>query len=116
HVPKIVDMRRHLVMEESDFPTEVTSLFNNIERNSNPWEINNDKRAEWAAGLDVPLMAENPEADVLYWVGCMGSFDESNKKVATDVAKILKEAQINFAFFVTVDAFKWDTVCSIWYI
>jgi len=97
HVPKIVDMRRHLVMEESDFPTEVTSLFNNIERNSNPWEINNDKRAEWAAGLDVPLMAENPEADVLYWVGCMGSFDERNKKVATAVAKILKAAHINFA-------------------
>ena len=97
HVPKIVDMRRHLVMEESDFPTEVTSLFNNIERNSNPWEISNDKRAEWAAGLDIPLMSENPEADVLYWVGCMGSFDERNKKVATAVAKILKAANINFA-------------------
>ncbi len=97
HVPKIVDMRRHLVMEESDFPTEVTSLFNNIERNSNPWEISNDKRAEWAAGLDVPLMSENPNADVLYWVGCMGSFDERNKKVATAVAKILKAAHINFA-------------------
>src|SRR5256884_657955 len=97
HVPKIVDMRRHLVMEESDFPTEVTSLFNNIERNSNPWEISNDKRAEWAAGLDVPLMSENPDADVLYWVGCMGSFDERNKKVATAVAKILKAAHINFA-------------------
>ena len=97
HVPKIVDMRRHLVMEESDFPTEVTSLFNNIERNSNPWEISNDKRAEWAAGLDIPLMAENPDADVLYWVGCMGSFDERNKKVATAVAKILKTAHVNFA-------------------
>ena len=54
HVPKIVDMRRSLVMEESEFPTEVTSLFNNIERNGNPWEISNDKRAEWAASLDIP--------------------------------------------------------------
>lgn len=97
HVPKIVDMRRHLVMEESDFPTEVTSLFNNIERNGNPWEISNDKRAEWAAGLDIPLMGENPDADVLYWVGCMGSFDERNKKVATAVAKVLKAAHVNFA-------------------
>jgi Fe-S oxidoreductase len=97
HVPKIVDMRRHLVMEESDFPTEVTSLFNNIERNFNPWEINNDTRAQWAAGLDVPLMSENPDADVLYWVGCMGSFDQRNKKVATAVAKILKAAKVNFA-------------------
>jgi Fe-S oxidoreductase len=97
HVPKIVDMRRHLVMEESDFPQEVTSLFNNIERNGNPWEINNDKRAEWAAGLDIPLLSENPDADVLYWVGCMGSFDQRNKKVATAVAKILKAAKVNFA-------------------
>ena len=97
HVPKIVDMRRHLVMEESEFPTEVTSLFNNIERNGNPWEISNDKRAEWAAGLDIPLLGENPDAEVLYWVGCMGSFDERNKKVATSVAKVLKAAHVNFA-------------------
>ncbi len=97
HVPKIVDMRRHLVMEESEFPVEVTSLFNNIERNANPWEISNDKRAEWAAELGVPLMAENPDADVLYWVGCMGSFDKRNQKVATAVAKVLLAAKVNFA-------------------
>jgi Fe-S oxidoreductase len=84
-------------MEESDFPQEVTSLFNNIERNGNPWEISNDKRAEWAAGLGIPLLAENPEADVLYWVGCMGSFDQRNKKVATSVAKVLLAAKVNFA-------------------
>ncbi len=97
HVPTIIDMRRHLVMEESNFPAEVTSLFNNIERNFNPWEISNDKRAEWAAGLGVPLMSQNSEADVLYWVGCMGSFDQRNKKVATSVAKILLAAGVNFA-------------------
>jgi Fe-S oxidoreductase len=97
HVPQIVDMRRHLVMEESDFPTEVTPLFNNIERNFNPWEISNDRRAEWAAGLDVPLLSENPDAEVLYWVGCMGSFDRRNQKVATSVVKILKAAGVNFA-------------------
>ncbi len=97
HVPKIVDMRRSLVMEESDFPQEVTSLFNNIERNGNPWEISNDKRAEWAAGMDIPLLAENPEAEVLYWVGCMGSFDQRNQQVATSVAKVLKAANVDFA-------------------
>ncbi len=97
HVPKIVDMRRHLVMEKSEFPTEVTSLFNNIERNANPWEISNDKRADWAADLSVPLLSENPDADVLYWVGCMGSFDKRNQRVATAVAKVLQAAGVNFA-------------------
>jgi len=97
HVSAIVDMRRYLVMEKSEFPTEVTSLFNNMERNNNPWEISNDKRAEWAAGLGIPLMSENPDADVLYWVGCMGSFDKRNQKVATAVAKVLLAAGVNFA-------------------
>ena len=97
HVPKIVDMRRHLVMEEGEFPAEAMATLNNIERNQNPWEISNDKRAEWAAGLGVPLMSENPDADVLYWVGCMGSFDRRNQKVATAVAKILLAAKVNFA-------------------
>jgi Fe-S oxidoreductase len=97
HVPKIVDMRRYLVMEESAFPPEVTSLFNNIERNANPWEISNDRRAEWAAGLDVPLMAEKPDAEVLYWVGCMGSFDQRNRRVATALVKILQAAGVDFA-------------------
>jgi len=97
HVPKIVDMRRSLVMEESDFPKEVTSLFNNIERHGNPWEISSDKRAEWAANLSIPLLVEHPEADVLYWVGCMGSFDQRNKRVASSLAKILQAAKINFA-------------------
>lgn len=97
HVPKIVDMRRHLVMEESAFPSEVTGLFNNIERNGNPWEISNDTRAQWAAQLHIPLLAEHPEADVLYWVGCMGSFDRRNQRVASAVAKILKAAHVDFA-------------------
>ncbi len=90
HVQKIDDMRRHLVMEESSFPQEVTPLFNNLERNGNPWEISNDTRAEWAQALGVKTLAEDPDVEVLYWVGCMGSFDARNRKVATAFAKVMK--------------------------
>jgi Fe-S oxidoreductase len=96
HVVKIDDMRRYLVMEESSFPTEVTSLFNNLERNQNPWEMRNDARGEWAASLGIPTLAEDPDVDVLYWVGCMASFDQRNKKVATALAKVLKAANVRF--------------------
>ena len=96
HVQKIDDMRRYLVMEESRFPQEVTPLFNNLERNGNPWEISNDTRAEWAAGMHVPTLAEDPDVDVLYWVGCMGSFDARNRKVATAFAKVMQAAQVHF--------------------
>jgi Fe-S oxidoreductase len=96
HVQKIDDMRRYLVMEESSFPQEVTPLFNNLERNQNPWEISNDTRAEWAQGLGVKTLAEAPDVDVLYWVGCMGSFDARNRKVATAFAKVMQHAGVRF--------------------
>lgn len=96
HVIKIDDMRRYLVMEESSFPSEVTSLFNNLERNQNPWEMRNDTRGAWAASMGIPTLAEDPEVDVLYWVGCMASFDDRNKKVATALAKVLKAANVKF--------------------
>src|SRR5262249_20452099 len=67
HVQKIDDMRRYLVMEESRFPQEVTPLFTNLERNQNPWEISNDTRADWAKGLGIPTLSDDPEVDVLYW-------------------------------------------------
>jgi Fe-S oxidoreductase len=89
-------MRRHLVMEESSFPQEATSLLNNLERNANPWELRNDSRAEWAAGLGIPTLAEEPELEVLYWVGCMASFDKRNQRVATALAKVLKAAEVRF--------------------
>jgi Fe-S oxidoreductase len=96
HVQKIDDMRRYLVMEESRFPSEVTPLFNNLERNQNPWEISNDTRADWASELGVKTLAEDPEVEVLYWVGCMGSFDARNRKVATAFARIMQAANVKF--------------------
>ncbi|MFI5271646.1 MAG: (Fe-S)-binding protein [Ktedonobacterales bacterium] len=96
HVQKIDDMRRYLVMEESNFPQEVTPLFQNLERNRNPWEISNDTRADWARAVGVKTLAEDPDAEVLYWVGCMGSFDPRNRKVATAFAKVMQHAGVHF--------------------
>ena len=96
HVQKIDDMRRYLVMEESRFPQEVTPLFTNLERNQNPWEISNDTRAEWAQAIGVKTLSEDPDVEVLYWVGCMGSFDARNRKVATAFAKVMQAANVRF--------------------
>jgi Fe-S oxidoreductase len=95
-VQKIDDMRRYLVMDESSFPQEVTPLFNNLERNANPWEISNDTRADWAKGMNVPTLSDDPDVEVLYWVGCMGSFDQRNQKVATAFAKVMQHAGVHF--------------------
>jgi len=97
YVDKIVDMRRHLVQEESRFPTELTRVFKGMETQSNPWGVNADKRDEWAEGLDVPRICDKPDAEYLFFVGCAGSFDDRAKKITKAVAKILDAAGVSYA-------------------
>ncbi|NYE58363.1 heterodisulfide reductase-related iron-sulfur binding cluster [Carboxydothermus ferrireducens] len=104
HIPKTVELRRNLVLMESSFPQEVQLTFRNMENNGNPWGVGWASRADWAEGLDVPILGEmeNPEEiEYLYWVGCAGSFDERNKKVSRALVKILKAAGIKFAILGT---------------
>jgi len=97
HVPKIVDMRRYLVLMESNFPAVVQTAFRGMERNSNPWNLGRALRGDWAKHLDVPILSEGDgEADILYYVGCSGSYDDRNQKVARSMVKILNAAGINF--------------------
>jgi Fe-S oxidoreductase len=99
HIQRIVDMRRYDVLMESRFPTQITGAFKGIENQGNPWGLAQEKRAEWAQGLNIPEMAEveNPDdLDVLYWVGCAGSYDERNQKVSKSFAALMKQAGVKF--------------------
>jgi Fe-S oxidoreductase len=109
YVDKIVDMRRHLVQEESRFPAELTRVFKGMETQSNPWGIGADKRADWAEGLGVPLASERPEAEYLYYVGCAGAFDDRSKKTTIAFATLLKKAGVDFAILGTEEPCNGDT-------
>jgi len=50
-----------------------------------------------AREMGVKTLAENPDAEVLYWVGCYGNFDDRNNKVARALVKCLQAAGVNFA-------------------
>lgn len=97
----IGEMKRYLVLSESRFPEEVQPTFESMERNGSPWAFNPGDRARWADGMDILTMAEAKEKgikpDVLFWVGCMGSFDDRAKKITVAFARILKACNINFA-------------------
>jgi Fe-S oxidoreductase len=97
HVPRIVAMRQGQTLMAETYPKELNPALKGLERNFNPWGIGYDKRADWAEGLDVKLMADNPDVDYLLWIGCAGSFDDRSKKVSTSLVKILQKADINFA-------------------
>ncbi len=97
YIDTIVGVRRNLAMEQGTFPDELQQMFNGLERAGNPYSIPNDQRAEWAEGLDVPLISENQDVEYLYWVGCAASFDDRSKKIAQATAKLLKAAGVSFA-------------------
>ena len=97
HLDILLEARKYQVLMESSFPPEMQETFNNLENQSNPWGFGSDTRADWAKGLDVPLMTDNPQADILYYVGCAASFDDRGKKIAQSMARVLKKAGVNFA-------------------
>jgi Fe-S oxidoreductase len=96
HLDSIIDMRRDLVLSESRFPSNLNNVFKSLETNLNPWAFNAADRAAWAEGMDIKTMAEDPECDILFWVGCAGSFDNRYKKVTKTFASLLQKANINF--------------------
>ena len=55
HVDHIVDMRRHQVLIESEFPSELGALFQNLENKGNPWGQNARDRLDWTKKLDFEV-------------------------------------------------------------
>jgi Fe-S oxidoreductase len=101
YVDKFVNMRRNLVMMKNEFPAELMKPFNGIETNGNPWNMSAMDRANWADGLDVPLIADHKDAQVLYWVGCAASYDDRAKKIARATVQLLRHAGVDFAILGT---------------
>jgi Fe-S oxidoreductase len=93
----IIDIRRDQVMMQGEFPAELQAAFRGMERSGNPWGLGQDKRLDWAEGLDVPTVEENPDFEVLFWVGCAGSYDPTAQQTTRAMARILEHAGINYA-------------------
>jgi len=101
HVPKILDLRRHLVLDESRLPRQAETALRNIENVANPYGLSHGTRADWARDLGVQFVADKPDAEYLYWVGCAASFDDRAKTIATALVKILQAAKVDFAILGT---------------
>jgi Fe-S oxidoreductase/nitrate reductase gamma subunit len=98
-VDKITEMRRQLVLERAEFPKEMQTAFRGMETNGNPWGISASSRGDWAKDLPVLTMAEaeGRDVEVLFWVGCAGSYEDRAKRVSRALVEILNEAKVSFA-------------------
>jgi Fe-S oxidoreductase len=90
-------------MSESRFPREMQTALQNMETTGNPWGQPPQSRMDWAKGssrqepLEIALAGEAPDAEVLLWVGCAGAFDDRNRRVLYDLARLLQLAGVSFA-------------------
>jgi Fe-S oxidoreductase/nitrate reductase gamma subunit len=110
-VDKIVAMRRHLVLEKAEFPKEVQTAFRGMETNGNPWGMAAASRADWAKDLPVVTMAEakGRDIEVLFWVGCAGSYEDRAKRVSRALVEILHAAGVKFAILGTEETCTGDS-------
>ncbi|MEQ6324690.1 heterodisulfide reductase-related iron-sulfur binding cluster [Mycobacterium canetti] len=102
HVDHIVDMRRYQVMMESEFPSELSVLFKNLETKGNPWGQNASDRTNWIdeVDFDVPVYGQDVDSfdgyEYLFWVGCAGAYDDKAKKTTKAVAELLAVAGVKY--------------------
>ena len=99
-LPKILDTRRYLVMEEADYPQTMADAITSLEQRGHPFPGAQFSRMDWADGLDVPVLSEveDPsQIDVLLWVGCANALLERNHSIVRSVATLLRDAGVRFA-------------------
>ena len=95
----ILQMRRYLVGEGA--LGDGQAALRSIDASGNPWGLPQRERADWAEGLEVPTVDEDPNPELLFWVGCAGSYDRRSQKVSRALVKILKAAGIRLAILGT---------------
>ncbi len=97
-VPKIVDMRRHLVMEQADFPADLQAMVRSLEARGHPYPGTAASRTDWFGERSIAHLPDQPasEFEILFWVGCAGALNERNQVVTRAIAHLLERAGVRF--------------------
>jgi len=92
HTEFLISMRSVLV-EDGQLPPKIRDVLKSISVRGNPWGIGQEKRSEWAQGLNIKSIAD---AEILYYVGCTPAFDPRLQKVAVALSTALTKGGVNF--------------------
>jgi Fe-S oxidoreductase len=95
HVDTFIDIRRNEVNMKGRVHPEAARVLRSIEAAGNPFGAQED-RIEWVDTLDVPVIGPGETCDVLYWIGCLTTFDTTKQQIALDVIELLKKCDIDF--------------------
>ncbi len=95
---KIIDMRRHLVLDKGMLPKEAIPMIRNLELFGDVQGKGIALRQDWALNYAIPVMSEKlPKQSVLVWIGCSGAFHPRYKEVAKKMVRILTAGGVEYA-------------------
>lgn len=93
-VDTLFEIRRNEVNIKGRIPTDGARLIKKMESVGNPFGPPDDRTA-WMNTLDAPILHPGEECDVLYWIGCLTSFDPTKQKIAGKLIAVLKRNNID---------------------
>ena len=85
---------RSTTVEAGFLPAGLRPIAGSLHANNNPWSGEQEKRAAWQDGLDIPAFSEDTE--YLLYVCCTSCYDTRSQKIAKSVVKMLKQAGVSF--------------------
>jgi len=91
HLDVIFGVRRALVAQ-SKVDKKIADVLMSVSQYGNTMSTPNTGRHDWLYSLGVKHISENPNAEYLLWVGCMGSFDSRARQIVQALVEVLKKA------------------------
>jgi len=91
-LPDIFQEVKAELVNEGVVPPEVRDYFKAIITNGNPYKLPQEERGAWAEGTGLE---EFKNQEYLFYVGCVGSYDEIGQKMARSVGTLLSEAGVS---------------------
>lgn len=90
---RIIEEFKYEGIEKGLIPPEVRDFLKSITIHGNPYLQPAGQRGEWAEKTTVERYSEQ---EFLFYVGCVGSYDERGQKLARIVGELLSSAQVSF--------------------
>ena len=86
YLPEIFQETKAELVNAGKIPPQVRDYFKAISVNGNPYKLPQDERGKWAKGTGLP---EFSDQEYLFYVGCVGSYDEVGQRMARNVGGLL---------------------------
>ncbi len=94
NISNILRSARRIMIDFGSYPAELKSLISRLTSNNNPLGELQEKRKEWAQGLEIKDY--NSGLENLFFVCCITAYDNRAKNVVRSIAQIFQKAGLSF--------------------